>query len=53
MEILTKIIAETVEKLRDENIYPKEILDTIIQIEAQWILSQVHSQGLMIVCFKP
>ena len=52
MEIIAKIIAETVEKLREENIYPKEILDTISKLKPSESFLKFINKVFRLFCRK-
>ncbi|CAB4044610.1 Hypothetical predicted protein, partial [Paramuricea clavata] len=53
MEIIAKIIAETVEKLREENIYPKEILDIISKLKPSESFLKFITKGEDEIGLKP
>ncbi|CAB4031910.1 PREDICTED: uncharacterized protein LOC101236338, partial [Paramuricea clavata] len=53
MEIIAKIIAETVEKLREENIYPKEILDIISKFKPSESFLKFITKGEDEIGLKP
>jgi hypothetical protein len=52
MEIIAKSIAETVEKLREENIYPKEILDTISKLKPSESFLKFITKVFRLFCRK-
>ncbi len=52
MEIITKIIVETVEKLREEDIYPKEILDTISKLKPSEAFLNFIAKVFRLFCRK-
>ncbi|CAB4024403.1 hypothetical protein AWC38_SpisGene12476, partial [Paramuricea clavata] len=52
MEIIAKIISETVEKLREENIYPKEILDIISKLKPSESFLKFITKVFRLFCRK-
>ena len=52
MEILKKILRETVEKLREEDIYPEEILGTISNLKPSEPFLKFISKAFGLFCRK-
>ena len=52
MEIVKKILRETVEKLREKDIYPEEILDTISNLKPSEFFLKFFSKAFDIFCRK-